>query len=81
MDTLTEALATVKRTVTSRRRSESFDVSFTFTLTPVLKPKVGEPTNTVKQLHVSPEMIEQDMKSWNPEQWTRHLQEKVKIYC
>ena len=39
MDTLTEALATVKRTVTSRRRSESFDVSLTFTLTPVFKPE------------------------------------------
>ena len=34
--------------------------------------------NTTKLMHVSPEMVDKDdMKNWNPEEWTRHLQEQV----
>ena len=34
--------------------------------------------NTTKLMHVSPEMVDkEDMKNWNPEEWTRHLQEQV----
>ena len=36
--------------------------------------------NTTQLMHVSPDMIDQeDMKNWNPEQWTRHLQEQVDL--
>ena len=78
METITGAIATVKRSVTSRRRSESFDVSFTIYLLDIkLSHQVGEPMNTTKTLHVSPDMIGEDMKNWGPEQWTRHLQEQV----
>jgi len=65
MDTITGAIASVKTQLSFRRRSESFDV--------------GEPMNTTKLMHVSPEMVDKDdMKNWNPEEWTRHLQEQVR---
>merc|ERR1712012_270782 len=51
----------LKRQVTQRRKSEVFDV--------------GEPTMVETKMHVSPDMVSEDMKNWTPDDWTKHLEE------
>ena len=82
MESLTGALQSVKRQVTQRRRSEVFDVSLSHRTTKgslKLFIQVGEPTMVETKMHVSPDMVSEDMKNWTPDDWTKHLQEMASL--
>ena len=31
------------------------------------------------KMHVSPDMVSEDMKNWTPDDWTKHLQEMASL--
>ena len=63
-----------------RRKSDAFDVSLPQNYICVKHVnQVGEPTMVHTKMHVSPDMVSEDMKNWTPDDWIKHLQEMVSL--